>query len=108
MGIKECIENGYTGVFFNKSGRGLDGWVMGACVVDRDYTGAILVNMNYISNNNSTSKLFCGDKITQQVILRIMTQNEIVECSKEEFEKYHQNSERGINGFGSTNDVKTT
>lgn len=102
-GIKECIENGYAGIFFNKSGRGLDGWTMGACVVDCDYSGAIVVNMNFLSNAKRNGKLFCGDKITQQVIVPIMIQREPIEIDKDEFEKFHKSSERGDNGFGSTN-----
>jgi dUTPase len=49
-------------------------------------------------------ELYCGDKFVQFVILPIV-KTELKETTKDEYFKMHENSQRGADGFGSS-DVK--
>jgi len=66
-GLKIEVPKGYMLEIKNKSGiaskRGL---IVGACVVDRGYTGEIFVNLHNITHRNQT--LHEGDKMAQAVL----------------------------------------
>ena len=83
----------------NKSGiaskRGL---VVGACVVDRGYTGEIFVNLHNPSDRTQT--LHAGDKIAQAVLVKINTEVQLVEAES----IYDDETSRGEGALGSTGD----
>ena len=83
----------------NKSGiaskRGL---VVGACVVDRGYTGEIFVNLHNPSDRTQT--LHAGDKIAQAVFVKITTDVQLVESDS----IYDDETSRGDGALGSTGD----
>jgi len=83
----------------NKSGiaskRGL---VVGACVVDRGYTGEIFVNLHNPSDRTQT--LHAGDKIAQAVFVKIETSVRLVESDS----IYDDETSRGEGALGSTGD----
>ena len=83
----------------NKSGiaskRGL---IVGACVVDRGYTGEIFVNLHNPSDRTQT--LHAGDKIAQAVFVKIETSVRLVESDS----IYDDETSRGEGALGSTGD----
>ncbi len=83
----------------NKSGiaskRGL---IVGACVVDRGYTGEIFVNLHNPSDRTQT--LHAGDKIAQAVFVKIETNVKLVESDS----IYDDETSRGEGALGSTGD----
>ena len=83
----------------NKSGisskRGL---IVGACVVDRGYTGEIFVNLHNPSDRTQT--LHAGDKIAQAVFVKIETNINLVESE----DIYDMATSRGEGALGSTGD----
>ena len=83
----------------NKSGiaskRGL---IVGACVVDRGYTGEIFVNLHNPSDRTQT--LHAGDKIAQAVFVKIETSVKLVESDS----IYDDETSRGEGALGSTGD----
>lgn len=97
-GIKMVIPSGYAGIFFNKSGVGVKGVFVGACVIDSDYRGEVHLNVHNVSTQEIT--YLPGQKITQMLILPISLETMTV-VTEEAFSKY-SNTERGENGFGST------
>lgn len=98
-GIKMEIPKGYAGVFFNKSGVGVKGVFVGACVVDSDYRGEIHLNVHNVSDQ---PRVFDpGQKLVQMVILPI-NMIDLREMSSENFDHYCGKTQRGSGGFGST------
>jgi dUTP pyrophosphatase len=83
----------------NKSGiaakRGL---LVGACVVDRGYTGEIFVNLHNPSDRSQT--LHAGDKIAQAVFVKITTDIKLAEAEN----IYDEETSRGDGALGSTGD----
>ena len=83
----------------NKSGiaskRGL---IVGACVVDRGYTGEIFVNLHNPSDRTQT--LHAGDKIAQAVFVKIETNVRLVDSDN----IYDDETSRGDGALGSTGD----
>ena len=83
----------------NKSGiaskRGL---LVGACVVDRGYTGEIFVNLHNPSDRTQT--LHAGDKIAQAVFVKIETNVKLVDSDN----IYDDETSRGDGALGSTGD----
>jgi len=81
----------------NKSGiaskRGL---LVGACVVDRGYTGEIFVNLHNVTHRNQT--IHSGDKIAQGVFVKITTDINLVESEN----IYDAQTSRGEGALGST------
>lgn len=101
-GIRTKLPVDTAGIFFNKSGKGNQGFDIRACVVDEDYSG--LVHMSCAYDKSHTANIYCGDKLTQFIVLPVVkTQIETVD--KDTFFKMHENSMRGADGFGSS-DVK--
>ena len=92
-GIHIEIPKGYVGMLKSKSGLNVKHGITSEGVIDCGYTGSIRVKLY-----NNHFEPFCierGDKITQLVILPILTPEiEVVESLEE--------TERGDNGFGST------
>lgn len=102
-GIKVGLPSNSAGVFFNKSGKGNAGWDVRAQVVDEDYTGYVHLSLEYCVKNTEEMKtraqLFCGDKLTQMLVLPIIRM-EPVEINDMEYYNYMSNSQRGSKAFG--------
>jgi len=98
-GLKIEVPEGYMLEIKNKSGiaskRGL---LVGACVVDRGYTGEIFVNLHNPSDRSQT--LHAGDKIAQAVFVRVTTDIKLVESEN----IYDEETSRGDGALGSTGD----
>jgi len=98
-GLKIEVPEGYMMEIKNKSGiaskRGL---LVGACVVDRGYTGEIFVNLHNPSDRTQT--LHAGDKIAQAVFVKITTDIELVEADH----IYDEETSRAEGALGSTGD----
>lgn len=103
-GIKMDIPSGMCGLFVNKSGRGTKGWDVRAQLVDPDYAGYVHCSLAFTSDMYEDSDIFCGDKLTQMIILPYVVTNEIDEISDEEYTELKSNSKRGDKGFGSSNE----
>lgn len=101
-GIKMKLQPDTAGVFFNKSGKGNQGFDIRACVVDEDYAG--FVHMSCAYDKSYSTIIYCGDKLMQMLILPIV-KTEVKEITDDEFVKLHEDSKRGSDGFGSS-DVK--
>lgn len=98
-GLKIEVPEGYMLEIKNKSGiaskRGL---LVGACVVDRGYTGEIFVNLHNVTHRNQT--LHAGDKIAQAVFVKVETSVKLVESEC----IYDDETSRGEGALGSTGD----
>ena len=98
-GLKIEVPEGYMLEIKNKSGiaskRGL---LVGACVVDRGYTGEIFVNLHNVTHRNQT--LHDGDKIAQAVFVKVTTDVDLVEADN----IYDEDTTRGAGALGSTGD----
>lgn len=94
MGLKCQFEKGNALVFFNRSGVATKKHLLrGACIVDSEYRGEIMVNLNNVSNG--TQYLMPGDKLIQAMLLPV------VDVCVEEG-NVDTNTERGEEGFGSS------
>lgn len=100
-GIKINVPEGYTVKLENKSSTAtVKELVLGACIIDNDYQGEVLINLHNISKNKFTY-IQPGDKLCQMVIYKIETPEvQEVETPVELFKD--SKSERGDGGFGST------
>lgn len=98
-GLKIEVPEGYMLEIKNKSGiaskRGL---IVGACVVDRGYTGEIFVNLHNVTHRNQT--LHEGEKIAQAVFVKVETDVLLVEADN----IYDEDTSRGEGALGSTGD----
>lgn len=99
-GIKEALPHDYAGIFFNKSGRGNDGLDVMSCVIDEDYTG--YVHLSVINSKKTSYKVYCGEKLVQQVILPIYQVSQIEEINNDDYQEIMKDSQRGDGGFCST------
>lgn len=97
-GIKMMIPYGMAGIFFNKSGVGAKGVLVGACVVDSDYRGEVHLNVHNVSSKEVTFK--AGQKLVQMLIMPI-NMNSPVEIDGAQYDSYGP-TQRGTGGFGST------
>lgn len=107
-GIKVALPHNTAGIFFNKSGRGTKGFDVRAQVVDEDYAGFVHLNVAYtkdvtFDNNNIDNVIYCGDKLTQMVLLPVIYPN-IIEVDDNEYVDIMSNSQRGNAGFGSSDE----
>ena len=103
-GIRVALESNTAGIFFNKSGKGNNGLDVRACVVDEDYAGFVHLSLQYSKKtvkDEEKIKIYCGDKITQMVILPIVRMN-AEEVSPKEYYEIMKDSNRGSNSFGSS------
>lgn len=94
-GIRVKIPEGYALVAFNKSGLARKGLQVGACVIDKDYTGEIHLHVHNIGLN--TLRLVPGQKLVQFLLLPVPA-IELEEANGLNFDI----TERGDRGFGST------
>jgi dUTP pyrophosphatase len=99
-GLKIEVPEGYMLEIKNKSGiaskRGL---LVGACVVDRGYTGEIFVNLHNVTHRNQT--IHSGDKIAQAVFVKI--RDRCIDLLESE-DIYDKATSRGEGALGSTGD----
>lgn len=92
-GVHVEIPVGYVGMLKSKSGLNVKHGITSEGVIDAGYTGSIVGKL--FNNSDELYTVNAGDKITQLVILPIITPEiEIVDAFEE--------TERGNGGFGST------
>lgn len=92
-GVHIEIPVGYVGMIKSKSGLNVKHGLSSEGVVDAGYTGSIVVKL--YNHSGYDYKVHAGDKISQIVIMPIITPElEVVDELDE--------TERGNNGFGST------
>ena len=92
-GIAFTVPVGTYGQICPRSGLSLKGVMIGAGVIDRDYTGHVKVLLFNMSSSNLYVKKH--DRVAQLIIKRIATP-EIQQV------KSLEKTDRGIHGFGST------
>lgn len=92
-GVHVEIPKGYVGMLKSKSGLNVKYGITSEGVIDSGYNGAIVAKL--YNHSNEVKKFEVGDKITQLVIMPIIT-------PKFYQVKSLEGSERGSNGFGST------
>lgn len=101
-GIKANVPKGHALIAMNKSGIAVKkSLLVGACVIDEDYTGEIHIDLKNVGKVNINIK--AGDKITQLLCVPV-NYVDIEETTNEEecFGYKLEISERGVGGFGST------
>lgn len=92
-GVHIEIPEGYVGFLKSKSGLNVKHGITSEGVIDAGYTGSIVVKL--YNNSGYDYKVNAGDKISQLVLLPILTPElEIADSLT--------NSDRGDNGFGSS------
>ena len=92
-GVHVQIPSGYVGMLKSKSGLNVNQDLLNEGVIDAGYTGSIRVKL--YNHGKRHWKIQRGDKVSQLVILPIITPEiEVVDELEE--------TERGDNGFGST------
>ncbi len=92
-GVHIEIPSGYVGFLKSKSGLNVKYGITSEGVIDAGYTGSIVAKLYNNSDNDYTVRE--GDKITQLVLLPIITPELEEVLNLEE-------TERGAGGFGST------
>lgn len=92
-GIHVEIPSGYVGFLKSKSGLNVNHGIVSEGVIDAGYTGSIRVKLYNLSD--VAFDFLAGDKVTQLVILPIIT-------PKLELVNSFEKTERGDGGFGST------
>lgn len=102
-GIHTLLNRGTAGVFFNKSGKGVKGWDIRACVVDDDYTGFVHLSLSYTKVDENDGIIYVGDKLTQMLIFKI-EQDDVEELDADTYYKAMEDSTRGAAGFGSSDE----
>ena len=99
---------GIAGLYVNKSGKGNAGWDVRACLVDEDYSGYVHLSLAYtknvIDNTENQSIVYCGDKLTQMMLIPVF-HTKYEEINEEEYNDIMSKSNRGDSGFGSS-DIK--
>lgn len=96
-GIVANVPDGHALIAFNKSGVATkQGLVVGASVVDSDYTGEIHIHM--INASNKDQVITRGQKIVQFLLMPV----NMVESIEVVDELPSKESERGSGAFGST------
>jgi len=97
-GIRADIPEGYALVAFNKSGVALKkNLIVGACVIDSDYTGEI--HLHVFNVGLEDVEIYAGDKLVQFLLIPVF------HCDIEVVKKIDKETERGDGGFGSTNKI---
>lgn len=92
-GVHVEIPAGYVGMIKSKSGLNVKHGIISEGVIDSGYTGSICVKLYNLGNEKVLIEK--GQKISQLVILPIITPDPVLVDSLEE-------TERGTGGFGST------
>lgn len=96
-----AIPKGYVGMIKSKSGLNVKQNITCVGVCDAGYEGSIVVKL--YKHCGEPYQIKKGDKITQIVIMPISEVNELTEVSANEF---YKGTDRGSNGFGSTDTRK--
>lgn len=101
-GLCVKIPHGHALIFFNKSGVASKKHLqVGACVIDENYQSECHINLTNIGNDPITINI--NDKLVQGIVLPINY------CMCEEVSDktklYEYISDRGENGFGSTDNI---
>jgi len=92
-GVHAEIPEGFVGFLKSKSGLNVKHGITSEGVIDAGYTGSIVAKL--FNNSCFDYKINAGDKITQLVLLPIITPDiQVVDMLKD--------TERGDKGFGST------
>lgn len=92
-GVHIAIPSGYVGFLKSKSGLNVNKGLTSEGVIDSGYTGSIKVKI--YNHSDKSYNIKSGDKISQLVILPIITPElEVVESLED--------TDRGNNGFGSS------
>lgn len=92
-GVHVQIPTGFVGMLKSKSGLNVKHDIVGEGVIDSGYTGSIRVKL--YNHGGESYMIEVGDKISQLVIMPIITPDlELVTALEE--------TERGCNGFGSS------
>jgi len=104
-GIKVALKP-YTSLEFkNKSGKGVAGYSVKACLVDQDYAGYMHLSIQYLwYDRDGGGRIYVGDKLTQGTVQEVKTDN-AEEVTLEKYNEIMANSKRGSDGFGSS-DIK--
>lgn len=97
-GVHVEIPEGFVGMIKSKSGLNVKNGITSEGVIDCGYTGSVVVKL--YNHGKDTVRIAKGQKITQLVIMPIITPDIEVVDSLEE-------TERGNGGFGSTGDFAT-
>lgn len=92
-GVHVAIPEGYVGFLKSKSGLNVNQGIQSAGVIDSGYTGSICVKL--YNHGYEAVRIKRGQKISQIVILPIVTPEPVLVDSLEE-------TERGDGGFGSS------
>ena len=92
-GVHVALPAGTVGMLKSKSGLNVNYGLTSEGVIDAGYTGSIVVKL--YNNSNRNYKVKTGDKISQLVIMPIITPPLEIVTDLEE-------TERGAGGFGST------
>ena len=100
-GIKVALNPHTSLEFKNKSGKGCQGWSVKACLVDEDDTGYVHLSMQYLWYDDKVGTGYVGDKLTQGVVQPVLT-DDAEEITLEEYNVLMENSQRGADGFGSS------
>lgn len=97
-GIRCNVPKGYMLMAANRSSMGKKGMLVGASIVDSDYTGEIHLNLWNVSDEEQN--FFPGDKIVQFILVPVLN------IEIEEVDELDEiDSDRGNKGFGSTNKI---
>jgi len=98
-GLKINVPCNTALIAFNKSSMGIQGLIVGACVIDPGYQGEVHISL--INTSSKSIELICGQKIIQFILLPL-----IEVCITEiQSNLYDSKSSRGEGGFGSTNSL---
>lgn len=92
-GVHIAIPKGYVGMLKSKSGLNVNHGITSEGVIDAGYTGSIVCKL--YNNSSRSYTINTGDKITQLVIMPIIT-------PEIEYVDEFEDTERGSDGFGSS------
>ena len=100
-GICMAIPTGYTGLIFDRSGFGMEGYSRLAGVIDSNYRGEIIVGLVHLNKFALSNK---GKRVTRhqrfaQILIVPTPEFEIIEA------KTLDNTNRGDQGFGSSGEA---
>lgn len=96
-GLKVAIPKGYMLQIMNRSSVARRRVVVGACVIDSDYQGQVIVHL--INLNPYPESFSIGERIAQMVLTPVGLEEPFVVDEKDLFS---ENTKRGEGGFGST------
>ena len=92
-GVHVQLPKGTMGLIFSKSGLNIKWGLTSEGIIDEGYTGSIKVKL--YNHSYSRYEVKCGDKISQLIVVPIITPElELVDSLED--------TERGSNGFGSS------